>query len=123
LETIKIETIKAIKRILAITLLFASAIYFDQKQEKDAIIGQEDYYKERAKEDAKFAQEFNAKSKSEEKSFWKDQRAFEKELKKKDEVIHEAYMQGKKDAYAKHHNHCDAHCYHRAYSKFHVSSY
>ena len=87
---------KATKLILAITLLFASAISYGQNQEKDSIIGKEDYYKERAKEDAKFEQEFNSKSKSEDKSFWKDQRAYEKELKKKDEVAHEAYMQGKK---------------------------
>jgi len=114
---------KATKAILVITLLFASAISYGQNQEKDSIIGKEDYYKERAKEDAKFEQEFNSKSKSEDKSFWKDQRAYEKELKKKDEIAHKAYMQGKKDAYAAHNNHCDAHCNHGAYYKFHVSYY
>jgi hypothetical protein len=114
---------KATKAILAITLLFASAISYGQNQEKDSIIGKEDYYKERAKEDAQFEQEFNSKSKSEDKSFWKDQRAYEKELKKKDKIAHKAYMQGKKDAYAEHNNHCDAHCNHGAYYKFHVSYY
>lgn len=114
---------KATKLILAVTLLFASTISYGQNQEKDSIIGKEDYYKERAKEDAKFEQEFNSKSKSEDKSFWKDQRAYEKELKKKDEIAHEAYMQGKKDAYAEHNNHCDAHCNHGAYYKVHVRYY
>jgi hypothetical protein len=32
-------------------------------------------------------------------------------------------MQGKKDPYAEHNNHCNAHCNHGAYYKFHVSYY
>ncbi|WP_232459785.1 MULTISPECIES: hypothetical protein [unclassified Winogradskyella] len=38
------------------------------------------------------------KQKKEEKKFWKDQKEYEKDLKRRDREAYEAYMQGKTDA-------------------------
>jgi hypothetical protein len=70
------------------------------------------YYQQRGAADAKFEIAFEAKSKAEEKDFWKEQKAYEKELKKKNRTAYHAYFAGKQDAYREHHYHCDAHCHH-----------
>ncbi|MFV5698442.1 hypothetical protein ACM55H_08745 [Flavobacterium sp. ZT3R17] len=70
------------------------------------------YYQQRGAADAKFEIAFEAKSKAEEKAFWKEQKAYEKALKKKNRTAYHAYFAGKRDAYKTHHSHCDAHCHH-----------
>lgn len=72
------------------------------------------YYEQRAYEDAKYEQEFNAKNEREDKSFWKEQKKYEKQLKKNNKIAYRAYIQGKKDAYAEHHQHCN-HNHHSDY--------
>lgn len=70
------------------------------------------YYQERGAEDAKFELAFTAKTKAEEKAFWKEQKAYEKELKKKNRKAYRAYIASKKEVYTTHHYSCDAHCHH-----------
>jgi uncharacterized protein YxeA len=114
---------KVTKLIVSIILLITASFSYAQEQENDSKIEKEAYYNKRAKEDARFEQEFNSKSKSEDKKFWKEQKAYEKELSKRDEIAHKAYMEGKRDAYAEHENHCDDHCNHGHYYRYHVSYY
>ena len=114
---------KTIKKLVTIMLFSMAAVGFAQEDQKNLQVDKEDYYTKRAKEDAKFEQSFNAQSKSDEKKFWKEQKAYEKELKSRDKIAHEAYMQGKKDAYAAHNNHCNEHCNHGYYYKHHVHYY
>ncbi|MEZ7503623.1 hypothetical protein [Flavobacterium sp. Arc2] len=73
------------------------------------------YYEQRGLEDALYEQQFEAKSKTEERAFWEEQKKYEKELKKNDRRAHRAYLQGKKEGYAAHHDHCDNHCHHSDY--------
>lgn len=70
------------------------------------------YYQQKGTEDAKFELEFKAKSKGEEKNFWKEQKAYETELREDNRKAYRAYIASKKDAYRAHHNHCDDHCHH-----------
>jgi uncharacterized protein YxeA len=60
---------KATKLVVSIILLITVSFSYAQEQEKKSKIGKEAYYNKRAKEDAKFEQEFNSKSKSEDKKF------------------------------------------------------
>jgi hypothetical protein len=104
---------------LLLTFHFSNA----QEKKKDSILGKENYYRVRAKEDARFEQEFNSKSKSDDKKFWKEQKQYEKELENRDEEAHKAYMRGKRDAYAEHSDHCNKHCNHGYYYQYHVNYY
>lgn len=70
------------------------------------------YYQQRGTEDAKFELSFQGKTKAEETAFWKEQKAYEKELKKKNRKAYRAYIASKKETYAAHHYDCDAHCHH-----------
>jgi alkaline phosphatase len=79
------------------------------KQEKES------YYQNRALEDAKYEQEFKAENRTKDQAFWDEQKEYEKELKRSDRKAYRAYMQGKKDAYAEHHEHCNSHCNHSDY--------
>lgn len=72
------------------------------------------YYEKRGAEDAQFELTFVAKTKAEEKAFWKEQKAYEKQLKAKNRKAYRAYIASKKEVYAEHYNHCDAHCHHDA---------
>ncbi|MEJ6674732.1 MAG: hypothetical protein ACKVK4_05080 [Flavobacteriales bacterium] len=110
---------------LLLTAILFGAINFSYAQgyEKDTLFGKENYYTKRAKEDAKFEQGLNSKSKSEDKKFWKEQKQYERELKKRDEIAHSAYMKGKKDAYAVHSAHCNNHCNHGYYYQYHANYY
>lgn len=109
---------KAIKTILTIVLFGAIATVNAQetkvKSEAKISTNQEklSYYEQRGAEDASYELKFKAKSKSDEESFWQEQEQYEKELKKDNRRAYRVYMQGKKDAYAEHHHHCDDHCYH-----------
>jgi Ni/Co efflux regulator RcnB len=86
---------KVTKLIGSIILLITASFSYAQEQENDSKI---------------------------EKKFWKEQKAYEKELSKRDEVAHKAYMQGKRDAYAEHDKHCENHN-HGYYYRHHVSYY
>lgn len=114
---------KTIKLIFTVIILLSGSFIFSQEKEEVSKEDVKSYYQKRAKEDAKFEQELNAKSKSEDKKFWKEQKQYEKELKKRDEVAHKAYMKGKRDAYANHASHCDNHCNHGYYYQYHANYY
>jgi hypothetical protein len=81
------------------------------------------YYQRRGLEDAQHEQELEVKSKAEEHTFWEEQKKYEKELKKNDRRAHRAYLQGKKEGYAAHHNYCDSHCHHSEYWYQHAGYY
>ncbi|WP_411767660.1 hypothetical protein [Winogradskyella sp. A3E31] len=112
--------------ILAITLAIGynvPLIAQESTSESEQTIDKKTYYEQRAKEDAKFEQQFKAESKDEEEQFWEDQKDYEKELKRRDRAAYRAYMQGKRDAYAEHYNHCNSHCHHNEYYYYHASYY
>lgn len=70
------------------------------------------YYQKRGAEDANYELTFKAKTKAEEKAFWKEQKAYEKELKERNKRAYHAYVAGKQDVYTAHYDHCDSHCHH-----------
>ena len=80
------------------------------------------YYEQRAKEDAKFEQSQEL-AEVEEEEFWESQKDYERQLKKRDKKAYKAYMKGKRDAYAEHRSHCDAHCHHSEHYHTHASFY
>jgi hypothetical protein len=81
------------------------------------------YYEKRAAEDAKFELEFIAKTKSEEETFWKEQKAYEKKLKRKNKKAYKAYIRNKKNTYAAHYEYCNQHCHHSDNFYYHASFY
>lgn len=109
---------KTIKTLFA--LLFLAAMTTSQAQEAsvqnktnvDAHSNAITYYQQRGAEDAKFELAFTAKTKDEEKAFWKEQKAYEKELKERNKKAYRVYIASKKDVYTTHHYSCDAHCHH-----------
>jgi hypothetical protein len=109
---------KTIKTLFA--LLFLAAMTTSQAQEAsvqnktnvDAHSNAITYYQQRGAEDAKFELAFKAKTKAEEKDFWKEQKAYEKELKERNKRAYHAYVAGKQDVYTAHYDHCDSHCHH-----------
>lgn len=109
---------KAIKTIVAIALFGSLATMNAQDaklKSETRINGSQDkmaYYESRGAEDARFELEFKAKSKAEEKAFWKEQQEYEKNLKKENKKAYRAYIASKQEAYTEHHHHCDDHCYH-----------
>ena len=114
---------KTIKIIFTVIIFLSGSFIFSQEKEKVSKEDLKSYYQKRAKEDAKFEQNFKASSKSEEKKFWKGQKHYEKDLKEKDRIAYEAYMKGKKDAYAQHYVYCSDHCHHSRYYHSHVNFY
>ena len=70
------------------------------------------YYEQRGADDARFELEFKSKSKAEEKAFWKEQKQYEKNLKKQNRKAYRAYIASKQERYAEHYHHCDTHCHH-----------
>ena len=73
------------------------------------------YYQQRAREDAQHEQEFKASTKKEERTFWKEQKEYEKNLKSENRVAYKVYIEAKNDAYAKHYHNCNNDCYHSDY--------
>lgn len=114
---------KTMKSILTVIIFLSASFAFSQESIKTTKEDKKNYYQKRAKEDAKFEQQAQGKSKSEEKKFWKEQKSYEKDLKRRDEIAYEAYMKGKRDAYSEHREHCDSHCHHGYYYSFHASYY
>ena len=120
---LKITLMKSIK-ITTFTVLACITISINaQKDTKEDTIDKKTYYENRAAEDAKFEQQFKAETKAEEEAFWEAQENYEKDLKKRDRAAYKAYMQGKKDAYAEHYEHCSSHCHHGHYYYSHASFY
>ncbi|WP_231129593.1 hypothetical protein [Flavobacterium sufflavum] len=117
------------RTILAIFLLGTMAITYAQEAsvESRASVGKTPdkitYYQQRGAEDAKYELSFEAKTKAEEKAFWKEQKAYEKELKERDRKAYRAYIASKKEVYVEHYNHCDAHCHHDDYFYSHAGFY
>ncbi|MDW5287690.1 hypothetical protein [Formosa sp. PL04] len=112
------------------TSLFTLAICFsltiqaqDAQIENKTNIDKKSYYEKRALEDAQYEQQFTTKTKAEEKAFWKAQKTYKKDLKRKDKKAYKAYLKGKKDAYVKHYQHCDNHCQHSDHYYSHASFY
>lgn len=109
---------KTIKLIMAFLFLGTAANVQAQqtavKSETNAPTAKMSYYEKRGAEDAQFELAFTAKTKAEEKAFWKEQKAYEKQLKVKNRKAYRAYIASKKEVYAEHYNHCDSHCHHDA---------
>ncbi|MDI6049123.1 hypothetical protein QLS31_04715 [Flavobacterium sp. XS2P24] len=109
---------KAIKYLMI--LLFSGTIVTVQAQEGNVKSetninvnsDQITYYQQRGSEDANYELTFKAKTKAEEKAFWKEQKEYEKDLKKKNRKAYRAYIASKQDVYTMHHSHCDIHCHH-----------
>ncbi len=109
---------------LVLTLSFSFVLQAQESvASNETKVDKKSYYQQRAKEDAKYEQQFTAESKEDEEAFWEEQKAYEKNLKQKDRKAHRAYMQGKKDAYAEHYAHCNHHCHHSDYYYNHASFY
>jgi len=109
---------------LVLTLSFSFVLQAQESVESNKTkVDKKSYYQQRAKEDAKYEQQFTAENKDEEEAFWEEQKAYESELKRKDRSAYRAYMQGKKDAYAEHYEHCDTHCHHGYHYYHHASFY
>lgn len=109
---------KTIKHLLILLFLVAIATAHAQeasvKSETNINVNPDKsiYYQQRGREDANYELTFMAKTKAEEKTFWKEQKEYEKELKKKNRKAHQVYIASKKDVYTTHHSHCDSHCHH-----------
>jgi V8-like Glu-specific endopeptidase len=105
---------KTKKFTLTIVALCCSYMIFAQSTEASNVSKQDktSYYEMRAKEDAKYEQQLRTDSKEEDEDFWKEQKDYEKELKRRDRVAYRAYMRGKKDTYKAHYHNCDHHCLH-----------
>ncbi|MFD1163914.1 hypothetical protein [Hwangdonia seohaensis] len=110
--------------VLIAALSFSFAIQAQEAEvSNETKMDKKSYYQKRAQEDAKFEQEFSAKTEAEEEAFWKEQKAYEKDLKRRDRKAHKAYMKGKRDAYAEHYEHCNHHCHHSDYYYHHATVY
>jgi hypothetical protein len=94
-------------------IVFAFTLNVNAQEDTDTKQGTA-YYQQRAAEDAKYEQEYQAKNDREDKAFWKEQKKYEKQLKKNNRRAYRAYIQGKNDAYAEHHQHCN-HDHHSDY--------
>jgi hypothetical protein len=116
------KSIKTLVFIAALSLSFAIQAQ-ESEISNNTTIDQKSYYKKRALEDAKYEQQFKAKNKTDEDVFWKDQKAYEENLKREDRKAYRAYMKGKKDAYAYHYEHCNNHCHHSDNYYHHASFY
>ncbi|TXE09892.1 hypothetical protein FUA26_10420 [Seonamhaeicola algicola] len=117
------KTLKTVITALLFTMSFSIYAQNSEDTAKNASVDKMSYYEKRAKEDAKFEQKFKAENTDEEESFWEEQKAYEKELKKRDKKAYRAYIRGKRDAYAEHYEHCDSHCHHGHHYYNHASFY
>ncbi|MCB4809569.1 hypothetical protein LG651_15040 [Tamlana sp. 62-3] len=116
---------KVIKSLVSILTLVITTSLTAQETEaaSETTISKQDYYTQRAAQDAKFEQEFKASNHDEEETFWEEQEAYEKDLKKRDKKAYRAYMKGKKAAYAEHYENCNNHCHHSENYYHHASFY
>jgi hypothetical protein len=116
---------KYIKALVFIMVIGLSLVSHAQgaKAENKAKVDKKSYYQKRALEDAKYEQQFKAESKTEEETLWKEQQRYEKDLKKRDRKAYKTYMKEKRNAYARHYEHCDNHCHHSDSYYQHASIY
>ena len=116
---------KLFKSFIFIIILGFSLASQAQESEtrNETTIDKQSYYQKRAKEDALYEQQFSAETKADEEAFWKEQKNYEKDLKKKDRKAYRAYMKEKKNAYYNHYEHCNHHCHHSDYYYHHASFY
>lgn len=120
---------KTIKTVFALLFLGTMTITYAQEARVESRVSVSNssdklsYYQKRGAEDAKFELTFTAKTKAEEKAFWKEQKAYEKELKERDRKAYRAYIASKKDVYSEHYYHCDRHCHHDDYFYTHARFY
>ncbi len=108
---------KTIQIFLALIFLGTMSVKAQEarvKSETTANVGTDkmSYYQKRGAEDAQYELVFTAKTKAEEKAFWKEQKEYEKALKQKDRKAYRAYMASKKESYAEHYDHCGGYCHH-----------
>ncbi|MCQ0110422.1 hypothetical protein [Zhouia amylolytica] len=109
-------------RIVFIIIGFINFSAFGQEPDKE----NEDplsYYEKRAREDAEYEQSLASQHVEDEELFWKDQKAYEKNLKKRDKKAYKAYMKGKEAAYKEHQDSCDSSCHHSHYYHHYTSFY
>lgn len=110
--------------ILWITALFAGLLPMTSiAQEEGPAEDRMSYYERRAGEDAAFEQSLQSDGEEGQEDFWKARKAYEKALKKRDKSAYRAYMQGKRDAYASHFEHCGHRCHHSRYYYYHAGNY
>ena len=119
---------KSIKTVIAFIFLGLFAVEAQEvnvKNETKANISTDkmSYYKKRGAEDARYELTFTAKTKADEKAFWKEQKEYEKNLKAKDRKAYRAYIASKKEAYSEHYDHCNGHCNHDPMFYSHASFY
>jgi hypothetical protein len=81
------------------------------------------FYMEQAARDAEYEHQVQFKNQSDEIDFWTDQRRFEQALSQKDIRSFKAYRKGKKLAYQKHTEGCNAACGHGDYYARQASMY
>ncbi|MBR9853157.1 MAG: hypothetical protein GYB37_01070 [Algicola sp.] len=79
-------------------------------QESDA-----SFYEKQARKDAHQEQTIIFSSTEDEKDFWKDQIRYEEELKTKNLIAYQVYMNEKREAYSKHAHSCNNQCTHSDY--------
>ncbi|PKB44726.1 hypothetical protein AX016_2948 [Cellulophaga sp. RHA19] len=103
---------------ILVTVSFTAVAQEKEPTEKEKL----SYYEQRAKQDAAYEQSTEVALEDEE-EFWEDQKAYEKNLRKRDKKAYRAYMRGKRDAYAEHAEHCNSHCHHSDYYHSHTTYY
>ncbi len=81
------------------------------------------FFKEQARKDAKHEQLLSLSHIEDEMDYWKDQRNFEKSLKKISYNGYQAYVNAKWAAYSEHEEHCTDECSHGAYYLAQASFY
>ena len=113
---------KRLALLIMVMLLGLSNMTMAQENEENAN-DKKSYYEKRGEEDAKYEQSLEMTNEEDEEDFWQDQKQYEKDLKKRDKKAYEAYMQGKKDAYAEHAQHCANHCQHSEHYYTHTHFY
>ncbi|MBC2838503.1 hypothetical protein [Robiginitalea sp. SC105] len=82
-----------------------------------------DFFVRQAKTDALYEQRMHVQGTAEELDFWKDQRAFERQLYAQNLPAYKTYIQAKRDYYASHQMLCSAECGHGDYYFLQASYY
>jgi hypothetical protein len=120
MKTVKVAIIITVFAFLQnVSAQEAKASTNDSVQTKHSV----SYYEERGAQDALYELNFESKTKSEDRAFWNEKQAYEKELKRNNRRAYRSYLQGKRDGYAAHYDHCDSHCHHSDYWYQHADYY
>ena len=105
-----------------ILLIFSTTLAAQENNDSDTM-DKESYYEQLSRQDAAFEQSLDLANEDDEKDIWKDQKKYEKDLRKRDKEAYRAYMKGKHDAYAEHAEHCGSHCQHSEHYYQHAHFY